>query len=70
MPTDIMADAPLPYFSHVPPPNIRGRKRWPNSLEAQAFPDDMTPTLIDILVWVTPYLEKTQQARLHEVATA
>ena len=70
MPDDIPVDAPLPYFSHIPPPNIRGRKRWPISLEAQAFPDDMIPTLIDILVWVTPYLEKTQQARLHEVATA
>jgi hypothetical protein len=42
----------IPPFSHTAPSKIRGRKRWPLSLEAQAFPENKIPTLLDVLVWV------------------
>jgi hypothetical protein len=62
-------EEPLPHFSHLPPPHIQGRRRWPISLEAQGFPTTKKPVLIDILIWVSPYLEPTENAKLHEVST-
>ncbi len=66
---NIPNEEPLPYFSHTPPANIRGRKRWPTSLDAQGFPATEKPTLADILIWVSPYLEPRENAKLHEVST-
>ena len=40
----------LPRFSHTPPASIKGRHRWPASLEAQAFPLHAKPTLNDVLI--------------------
>jgi hypothetical protein len=64
----ILNEEPLPYFSHTPPANIRGRKRWPPSLDAQGFPVTKKPSLADILIWVSPYLEPQENAKLHEVS--
>jgi hypothetical protein len=48
----------LPSFSHTPPDTVRGRDRWPTSLEYQMIPSDKEqPELLDILVWITQYLE-------------
>ena len=54
----------LPRFSHIPPPSIKGCKKWPTSLEAQAFPTDQKPLLLDVLIWVIPYLEVVDTTRL------
>ena len=51
----------LPSFSHVPPVTVRGRDRWPASLEAQAFPSDTVPVLLDVLIWVNLFLEPNEQ---------
>jgi hypothetical protein len=60
----------LPNFSHLPPKSVKGRNRWPPSLEAQAFPATApTPSLIDVLVWASPYLEQTVNSMLTCVAT-
>ena len=54
----------LPRFSHLPPATILGCRRWPTSLEAQAFPLDEQPILNDVLIWVAPYLEIEDNQRL------
>jgi hypothetical protein len=54
----------LPHFSHTPPQQIRGRHRWPNSLEAQGFPANKLLELSDILIWVIQYLEVEDQQHL------
>ena len=59
----------LPRFSHLPPPSIQGSDRWPASLEAQALPLTETPELIDILIWLTPYLEVDDTIRLKCIST-
>jgi hypothetical protein len=60
----------LPRFSHVPPHSIPSRDQWPVSPEAQGFPDAGTPTLLDILIWVQPYLKVSESQNLNSVATA
>ena len=62
-------NAPLPYFSHLPPSHIRGRNRWPLSLEAQGFPPNRVPALNDVLIWVSPYLEPSENSLLTTLAT-
>ena len=61
---------PLPRFSHMPPSTIRGRARWPLSLESQALPHMARPTLIDVLIWLRPYLEKEAKHNICCVAHA
>ena len=39
----------LSRFSHTPPKGIKGHRRWPLSLEAQAFPDNRLLVLMDVL---------------------
>ena len=59
--TAISSEPQLPRFSHTPPRNITGRRRWPFSLDHQAFPPTATPVLQDVLIWVYPYLECNDQ---------
>jgi hypothetical protein len=54
----------LPHFSHIPPAKIWGRRHWPNSLEAQGFPDNKIMELSNILIWVVPYLEEEEKKKL------
>ena len=68
-PPNVPAHTLLPRFSHIPPRTVRGRARWPISLEYQAFPMDQTPTLRDVLIWVTPYLEPPDNQKVHGMAT-
>jgi hypothetical protein len=49
----------LPSFRHTPPTSIRGIARWPSSLDAQVFPAHRCPGLLDVLLWVLPYLTST-----------
>jgi hypothetical protein len=65
---DIVQQTPIPPFSHIPPPNIRGRHRWPVALEAQGFPDQQTPTLVDVIIWSNKYLEPKDKLSLKQVA--
>jgi hypothetical protein len=58
------APGTLPRFSHTPPSTVRGRARWPISLESQAIPMDQRPCLQDILIWVQPYLETWERQKL------
>jgi hypothetical protein len=62
------APIPLPSFRHTPPSTVRGRHRWPLSLDHQAFPTTSTPCLIDVLIHVNPYLEPDTQTRMRCVA--
>jgi hypothetical protein len=62
------APIPLPSFRHTPPSTVRGRHRWPLSLDHQAFPTTSTPCLIDVLIHVDPYLEPDTQTRVRCVA--
>ena len=61
---DQHAEDTFPPFSHTPPATIRGRHRWPNSLEAQGFPETNILQLSDILIWVVPYLETEENAKI------
>jgi hypothetical protein len=54
----------LPPFSHVPPSTITGRRRWPNSLEAQTLQPTQQPVLMDILIYTRPFLESADTAKL------
>ena len=54
----------LPQFSHLLPSTILGCRRWPTSLEAQAFPLKDKPLLNDVFIWVAPYLEIGDNQRL------
>ena len=56
---------PLPPFSHIPPPSIRGSDRWPLSLDAQSFPTHDTPGLAEILIWVHSFLDPNDRAVTH-----
>ena len=46
----------IPAFSHIPPPHIKGTHCWPLSLDSQAHPGTTPPILLNILIWVKPYL--------------
>ena len=54
----------LPPFSHTPPPSIRGRHRWPSSLESQSCPQSLWSTLDDVLIQVQPYLTLNDRAKM------
>ena len=59
----------LPSFQHTPPPTIRGRNKWPSSLDYQTFPPTSTPSLIDVLIHVRPYLDIDNRAKMKCIAT-
>jgi hypothetical protein len=61
---------PLPRFSHVPPKNVTGIRRWPFSLDAQSFPTTSKPALKDVLIWVHPFLERHDKKCTASTATA
>ena len=54
----------LPPFSHTPPPSIRGRHRWPSSLESQSCPHASCSTLNDVLIQVQPYLTLNDREKM------
>ena len=58
----------MPPVRYLPPATIRGRHRWPKSLEAQAFPDNKILELSDILIWVLLYLEMEENAKVRCIA--
>jgi hypothetical protein len=53
----------LPSFQHIPPSSIRGRSRWPYSLDQQTIPTDTIPCLMDILIHLRSYLTPDDKAR-------
>jgi hypothetical protein len=62
-------ELPIPSFSHIPPKWVKGRRRWPTSLEAQGFPTHQVPKLHDVLVWIMSYLEPVEKGRLTMLGT-
>ena len=66
-PADLPTHGLLPRFSHRPPSSIPSARRWPSSLDPQAFPPSSVPTLADVVVWATPYLLPVECAKLRQV---
>ncbi len=58
----------LPSFQHIPPSSVRGRSRWPYSLDNQTIQTDETPCLMDILIHLRSYLTTDDKARTACVA--
>jgi hypothetical protein len=57
-------DDGLQSFSHTPPATIRGRRRWPFSLDSQAHPGTHSPVLMDVLIWIYPFLTCSDRNRI------
>jgi hypothetical protein len=58
----------LPPFGHIPPPSVIVVRRCPLSLETQAFPLQHSPALMDVLLWVLPYLHLSDNVALRKTA--
>jgi hypothetical protein len=69
-PNTIENNLRLKPFSHVPPATIQGRRRWPLSLEAQGFPVDRDPRLLDVAVWIQTFLEPYEKQGMKLIARA
>ncbi len=57
---------PSTYFAyqHTPPRSMAVHKRWPTCFEAQAKPDTCSTTLVDIWIWIQPFLDAHTQGIL------
>jgi hypothetical protein len=57
---------PSTYFAyqHTPPRSMAVHKRWLACFEAQAKPDTYGTTLVDIWIWIQPFLDAHTQGIL------